>query len=514
MSTTILGKVSMTPKGSWNASTSYAPLDVVSYGGSAFLARRANSNVTPTEGEDWQMIAEKATIGNLLQTTGDSTEDAMSQKAATDSFALTEDLSIVKQSIGIITLSNPFSRYGNFEDASDWYCTNGTITIADNVVTFSVNSLYSGIRPVLSPTEEYKTTLIKDHMYYFFATVKSQKSNATLSFNANVGLGFASTKGTGDWEFIDNLAKATSNDTQPYCVTDNNNEYGSTISVKHMGYVDLTECYGAGNEPDYSTMHTILIENNYWIDEKISIFPNISEKLSKLEDDITKLKTLPEKFSKCKVFIFGDSITATNGIGDDGSLTNIGTNWPTYAMNELGIVDWYNFAKDGSTYHDVANSASYQTFFKQFELAKSKNITPDIIIVSYGTNDYQHPNTDTYESVMNVQNIDDLDRTNLHGALRYCYWALREKYPNAVIFVGTPIQRPDTSIYTDLRQAIIEMANTYCLHIIDAGIESGICKQFETWGSAGRYLKDGLHPNEEGKKLQGHFYANCIRNNF
>lgn len=96
MSTTILGKVSMTPKGAWNAGTSYEPLDVVSYGGSAFLARRANSNVTPVEGDDWQMIAEKATIGNLLQTTGDSTEDAMSQKAATDSFALKEDLTNLK----------------------------------------------------------------------------------------------------------------------------------------------------------------------------------------------------------------------------------------------------------------------------------------------------------------------------------------------------------------------------------------------------------------------------------
>ena len=92
MSTTVLGKISMMPKGAWNAGTSYEPLDVVSYGGSAFLARRANSNVTPVEGDDWQMIAEKATIGNLLQTTGDSTEDAMSQKAATDSFALKEDL--------------------------------------------------------------------------------------------------------------------------------------------------------------------------------------------------------------------------------------------------------------------------------------------------------------------------------------------------------------------------------------------------------------------------------------
>lgn len=514
MSTTILGKVSMTPKGAWNAGTSYEPLDVVSYGGSAFLARRANSNVTPTEGEDWQMIAEKATVGNIAQTTGTDTEKVMSQKAATDSFALTEDLSIVKQSIGIITLSNPFSRYGNFEDASDWYGTDCTINVSDNVATFSANSIYSGIRPLLSSTEEYKTSIIKDHIYYFFATIKSQKSNAVLSFNGSSCLGGVSTKGTGDWEFIDKRERASKNDRQPYSVTDNNTEFGSEISAKKMGYIDLTACYGIGNEPDYDTVHAILVENDCWINGKIQISSNIQERISNLENDVAELKAIPEKISKCKVFIFGDSITATNNIGDDGSLTNIGTNWTTYAMNELGIVDWYNFAKDGSTYHDVANSASYQTFFKQFELAKSKNITPDIIIVSYGTNDYQHLNTDTYESVMNVQNIDDLDRTNLHGALRYCYWALREKYPNAVIFVGTPIQRPDTSIYTDLRQAIIEMANTYCLHIIDAGIESGICKQFETWGSAGRYLKDGLHPNEEGKKLQGHFYANCIRNNF
>lgn len=83
MSTTVLGKVSITPKGAWSAGTSYEPLDVVSYGGSAFLARRANSNVTPTEGADWQMIAEKATVGNIAQTTGDSTELVMSQKTVT-----------------------------------------------------------------------------------------------------------------------------------------------------------------------------------------------------------------------------------------------------------------------------------------------------------------------------------------------------------------------------------------------------------------------------------------------
>lgn len=119
MSTTILGKVSMTPKGAWNAGTSYEPLDVVSYGGSAFLARRANSNVTPTEGDDWQMIAEKATIGNLLQTTGDSTEDAMSQKAVTDSFALKEELIAKKNE----TLSGK-----DIDWINGYYNNDGTIT--------------------------------------------------------------------------------------------------------------------------------------------------------------------------------------------------------------------------------------------------------------------------------------------------------------------------------------------------------------------------------------------------
>ena len=450
--------------------------------------------------------ADAAKVGEAINAEAERAKGVESQ--------IKEDLDNIEQDLGAVTLFNPFSRYGNFESSSDWYCTYGTISVADNVATFSVNSKYSGIRPVLSQNEEYKTNLIKDHVYYFFATIKSQKSDAFLSFNVGGGLGGIGTKGTGDWEFVDKLEKATSSDTQPYSVTDNNSEYGSTISVKHMGYVDLTECYGAGNEPDYDTMHAILIKNNYWIDEKIAIFPITLENIHQLENDVMKLKAIPEKLSKCKVFIFGDSITATNLIRDDGSLIATQTNWPTYAMAELGVADWYNFAKDGSTYHDVTGSSNYQTFYKQFELAKSNDAIPDIIIVSYGTNDYQHPNTDTYESVMNVQNIDDLDRTNLHGALRYCYWSLREKYPNAVIFAGTPIQRPDTLIYTDLRQAIIEMANTYCIHIIDAGVESGICKQFETWGNSGRYLKDGLHPNEAGQKLQGHYYANCIRNMF
>ena len=39
-------------------------------------------------------------------------------------------------------------------------------------------------------------------------------------------------------------------------------------------------------------------------------------------------------------------------------------------------------------------------------------------------------------------------------------------------------------------------------------------EKFENEGAEGRYLKDGLHPKENGQALQGAFVAKEIRNNF
>ena len=142
MSTTVLGKVSMMPKGAWNASTSYEPLDVVSYGGSAFLARRANSNVTPIEGADWQMIAEKATVGNIAQTTGYSEKDVMSQKAVTNAIGyvtpkmfgakgdgVTDDTGAIRSCLNYAS-TNKY-EYIQFDKGS--YLISDTIIIRDHI---------------------------------------------------------------------------------------------------------------------------------------------------------------------------------------------------------------------------------------------------------------------------------------------------------------------------------------------------------------------------------------------
>ena len=54
---TKLGKVSLTPKGEWNSATAYEQLDLVSYGGSSWVAKKSNTNVAPSESDFWIMIA-------------------------------------------------------------------------------------------------------------------------------------------------------------------------------------------------------------------------------------------------------------------------------------------------------------------------------------------------------------------------------------------------------------------------------------------------------------------------
>ena len=59
-----LGKVTVTPQGTYNASTDYVKLDVVNYGGSSWMALQDVTGVTPTAGQYWMQIASKGDEGD------------------------------------------------------------------------------------------------------------------------------------------------------------------------------------------------------------------------------------------------------------------------------------------------------------------------------------------------------------------------------------------------------------------------------------------------------------------
>lgn len=58
MSKTSLGRVSLVPKGAYNAVTAYERLDVVTYEGASYIVLRDVQGVTPVDGEDYMLLAE------------------------------------------------------------------------------------------------------------------------------------------------------------------------------------------------------------------------------------------------------------------------------------------------------------------------------------------------------------------------------------------------------------------------------------------------------------------------
>ena len=65
MPETILGKVSVTPKGAYDAGTQYERLDAVSHGGGSWIALKTVQGVEPgTDPESWMQLAEKGKTGD------------------------------------------------------------------------------------------------------------------------------------------------------------------------------------------------------------------------------------------------------------------------------------------------------------------------------------------------------------------------------------------------------------------------------------------------------------------
>ena len=213
-----------------------------------------------------------------------------------------------------------------------------------------------------------------------------------------------------------------------------------------------------------------------------------------------------------KMLIFGDSITETATMDDDGGNYVEGTssNWPTYVKPIIGDVAIKNYAHWGAKYVDFSTDYPRQKMTTQVNMAISDtgNDDSEIIVISLGANDASP--TDSYDTAMAVANRQSLDTSKLYQAIRYAMWTLRTKYPTALCFVATPIQRASREPIHSLYKAICEMGNRYNFIVIDAQNESGIVRENEVNDGAGVFLTDGLHPNTAGKKKMAELYGSKI----
>lgn len=256
-----------------------------------------------------------------------------------------------------------------------------------------------------------------------------------------------------------------------------------------------------------------------------------------------KETVLPKKIaptSNMKMLVFGDSITETAKMDNDGGNynPNYKMNWPVVAQEILQLSDVRNYAKAGATARDTGYERNEQgelvpknetvlyrmNLSEQVDLALSDTHytdTPDIIVISIGTNDSAaiegkpDESRDTYEEAMAIASLDDFTyetRSTMHKALRYAMWKLKVAYPFANCFIATPLQREAFEIPKYTRDAISAMGNRYGFKVIDAFSESGIIRET----CEPRFLPDGLHPSSdagismEGVNAQAALYCSVI----
>lgn len=222
-----------------------------------------------------------------------------------------------------------------------------------------------------------------------------------------------------------------------------------------------------------------------------------------------------ESESGLKVLIFGDSITETASMNDDGSSYVEGTrhNWPEYANNFMHWSSFKNYAKSGATYKDRGSGYDYrQTVANQIAIAMadSNNDDVDVVVFSLGTNDGSS-NIGSYDTAMSKTTLASLDQTYLYEALRYAYWSVRSKYKNAVCFAALPIQRAGYDQSPSLLEAISKMAERYGFIVIDGYGQSGIVRENNNVDADGTDLYDGLHPNTNGQIKMAKLYSDIMQ---
>lgn len=251
-----------------------------------------------------------------------------------------------------------------------------------------------------------------------------------------------------------------------------------------------------------------------------SIFSSTNTKSSNKES--AKSNPLEGKY----VSFLGDSITTYEDYNNNTSYnTTIGGNSVWYNSSKLTVEDtyWYmamteldmklcvNNSWSGSevtTGTGQASGTRCQNLHNNVD-----NVTPDIIVVYIGINDYLRNNTlgsfdgidsiynsSTGEYIGNMDEFSDAYATMVHK--------IKKAYPKADIYLCT-LQQYDNTGVPAWNQVINSISRTFGCTVVDFYNKAGI-----TVGNKTLYTFDGLHPNANGMKEMARVLTDRISKNY
>lgn len=223
-----------------------------------------------------------------------------------------------------------------------------------------------------------------------------------------------------------------------------------------------------------------------------------------------------------RAFFLGDSITAFG-------------QWTARFIALMELVSYEIIAVAGATLCDQtgtvydgdpqAGANANNTLGNQVQkIINNAYAAPDYIIIFIGTNDSytKYQGVDIEQQFTNYGSsyidIATVDKKTISGAMRYAVETLQGLYPSTQIFICTTIQSAqntkDWNIHLKNKNPKLkELAYRLALPCIDVA-ECGIYGAYESNGSEGKYLADGLHPNTAGGYRLGEYIARFCTNWF
>lgn len=241
--------------------------------------------------------------------------------------------------------------------------------------------------------------------------------------------------------------------------------------------------------------------------ETVYILANSKDKTEKINQmDRQILANNAYDFSGKNIVFIGDSITE----GVEGAVDADGNriSYVNYADAHLHFNRTLNHGMGGRMFAAYAD----ETLSLALNFGNVTNIDSDIIVVFAGVNDY----LSTPEN-KRFGNVDDkVSTAGYCGSVRYFMKQLKEYYGDREVFFVTMYNIPRTAVSTyadaegplglnDYLEVQRRLAAEYGFHIIelyDIGFMD--CADPE---SGGYYLKDGLHPNDNGNIVLGDHIA-------
>lgn len=211
-------------------------------------------------------------------------------------------------------------------------------------------------------------------------------------------------------------------------------------------------------------------------------------------------------FSRTNIVFIGDSITEgiTSAVDGNGNFVS----YVTYANSYLRFLRVLNHGKGGRMFADYGGEELSLTM----NFGNVTNVDSDIIVVFAGVNDYL-----SNPAGKRFGNVDDaLSSAGYCGSVRYFMKQLQEHYADNEIFFVTMYNTSKKSECTysdvdgqptlnDYLEVQRKLAKEYGFHVIELyNIGFMDCTDKE---SADYYLRDGLHPKDNGNIVLGEHIA-------